>query len=102
MTSTADILAAREQTHGAFRRTAAIAQQLKSVIHDSISGRDPGEIELNAVQAEAIDLISTKIARILSGNPDDPEHWRDIAGYAELVARDLSGHDAIHRIRVAP
>jgi hypothetical protein len=33
---------------------------------------------------EALEMICTKIARILSGNPNDPDHWKDIAGYAEL------------------
>lgn len=35
---------------------------------------------------EALDLIATKIGRILTGNPNNEDSWRDIAGYATLVA----------------
>lgn len=35
-------------------------------------------------QREALDLIATKISRILTGDPFAPDHWDDIAGYAHL------------------
>lgn len=35
-------------------------------------------------------MIAHKIGRIVNGNPNNIENWRDIAGYAELVARILS------------
>lgn len=41
------------------------------------------------VKKEALAMIATKIARIVNGNSDDPDHWRDIAGYAELVVHHL-------------
>jgi len=34
-------------------------------------------------------MIAHKIGRILSGNWREPDHWRDIAGYATLVADRL-------------
>jgi hypothetical protein len=45
--------------------------------------------QLSAVQKEALDMICSKISRILSGNPDFPDHWLDIEGYARLVNNDL-------------
>lgn len=33
---------------------------------------------------EALEMICTKIARILAGNARESDHWSDIAGYAEL------------------
>ena len=46
---------------------------------------------LDADQVEALDMIATKIARILNGNPDHVDSWIDIAGYATLVADRLKG-----------
>lgn len=34
-------------------------------------------------------MIAHKIGRILSGNWREPDHWRDIAGYATLIADRL-------------
>ena len=34
-------------------------------------------------------MIATKIARILEGCHDEVDHWRDLAGYSQLVVRDL-------------
>ena len=73
----------RQRTHGDFSNTAKIAQAIKKTIDENIY------TELSAVQIEALQMISSKEARILSGDPDEPEHWRDIAGYAMLVVKEL-------------
>jgi hypothetical protein len=44
---------------------------------------------LSVGQREALEMIAHKIARILSGDPNHKDHWEDIAGYAELVVREL-------------
>jgi hypothetical protein len=41
--------------------------------------------------AETLDMIAHKIGRIIAGNAAEPDHWRDIAGYAQLVANRLEG-----------
>jgi hypothetical protein len=79
-----EVLNEREKTHGDYRRTAAIAQELKTIINHCDGGL------LSAVQAESLDMICSKISRILSGNPSEPDHWRDIAGYATLVIETLA------------
>lgn len=70
----------RESTHGDYGQTAEIAQDLKSIIRAHNIG------SLDSAQCESLDLICTKIARIISGNADEPDHWKDIAGYADLVS----------------
>lgn len=80
-----DILDEREKTHGSYANTAATAQALKDVMKQGVNWRT-----LDDTQREALDLIATKIARILSGNPYEVDHWRDIGGYAVLVARLLT------------
>lgn len=76
------ILEERQKTHGDFAHHAVIAQGLKA--HISNSGQ-----QLSAVQAEGLEMILHKVARILNGNPNHKDHWDDIAGYATLVSREI-------------
>lgn len=80
MTDINNILADREKAHGEFWKTAEIAQELKTVLATH------AQSVLDPVQSEALDMISSKMARILSGDPDHVDHWIDIAGYATLGA----------------
>ena len=73
-------LTSRAKTHGDFTVTADISQAQK----DFFRAQD-GYLKLNLEQREALDMIAGKIARILSGNPNEPDHWHDIGGYAKLA-----------------
>ena len=79
------LLAEREHTHGDFQATAMIAQRFKDI---SKSTPNWGG-NLTDVQRESLEGIFTKIARILSGNPNHPDHWADIEGGAHLVTETL-------------
>jgi hypothetical protein len=79
-----ETIISREAQHGSFKNVSDTAQNLKTVIRDSAHWDD-----LMNIQQEALDLIITKIARILSGNADFQDHWHDIAGYAILVEQFL-------------
>jgi hypothetical protein len=78
------ILTERESTHGNYDVTARMSQNLKNWFREQ-----PGWEALRGVQQESFDLIAVKLARILSGNPNEPDHWKDIAGYAELIVARL-------------
>ncbi len=41
--------------------------------------------------AEAAEMILHKLARLLNGDPNHRDSWADIAGYAELVVRNIDG-----------
>jgi len=41
-------------------------------------------------QAQALEVIAGKLARILCGDPAHPDHWQDGAGYFELALRELT------------
>jgi len=73
-----DILSERQKTHGNFTDVAHISQMLRTLI---IRGRSK---HLSPRQLEALEMIALKIARILSGDPNTPDHWDDIIGYARL------------------
>jgi hypothetical protein len=79
------LLAAREHTHGNFEITALIAQRFKDVARNTPNwgGR------LTDVQREALEGVFTKVARILSGDPNHKDHWSDVAGAAHLVEERL-------------
>lgn len=79
---TRNLLDEREKTHGDYREVASLAQRFKMLMR-----QQPGWHRLSETQQESLDMISSKIGRILSGNPDEPDHFRDIAGYAMLPLR---------------
>jgi hypothetical protein len=81
------ILDDRQKTHGDFADVASLGSCLKEVMRTSKNWRDE---ELDAAVMEGLDMIQHKIARILSGNPYEPDHYKDIAGYAECILRVIS------------
>ena len=86
---TTDIYALIEQrtrTHGEYETQAGITQDLKRTIKHHVADLDR---RLDDEMQETLDMIAHKIGRIIAGNPEEPDHWRDIAGYAQLVANRL-------------
>ena len=77
-----EILDDRQKTHGDFGEVAVIAQGIKTIIQNNAEF-------LTSDQNEALDMIATKIARILSGDANEPDHWVDIVGYATLALRSI-------------
>lgn len=80
-----DILTEREKTHGDFYDVASMAQALKDAMR-----RGKNWKVLDDTQREALEMMASKIGRILSGNPHEVDHWRDIAGYAQLIVNAYS------------
>lgn len=80
--SVESLLVDRKRTHGDFEQVAITAQFLKYTMGLKNSN-------LQQSHKEALDMIATKIARILHGNPNTIDHWKDIAGYAMLVVEIL-------------
>ena len=78
------LLADRATTHGDFTDVSRVAQDIKSIMTSS-----KGWPKLRSAQRGSLEVIATKIGRILGGDPTHKDHWDDIAGYAELVAREL-------------
>lgn len=70
----------RGKTHGDFSQNATTAQQIK----DLMRGKH-GWDTMALVHRESLDLIATKLARILVGDADFKDHWNDIEGYARLA-----------------
>ena len=77
------ILEERAKTHGKFEDVASASQELKRTLQNRAKRK------LNTSQIEALENIAQKMARIVCGNPNEPDHWRDIAGYATLIVNDM-------------
>ena len=80
-----ETLLERHKVHGEFEANAAIAQQLKEVLHTS-KGYQASSSECR----EAMDQICSKLSRWCSNPmPEAIDNWIDIAGYATLAMRSV-------------
>ena len=82
------LLQERALQYGTFAALAKTAQEFKSVLYRELGSRNK---RLADDQSEALDMIMTKIARVINGDADHADSWADIAGYATLVAERLQG-----------
>lgn len=78
------LLESKNAIHGDFDDDASTAQDLKRIIRAGTNWE-----AMPAMHREALDNIATKIARILSGDPNHKDHWSDIQGYARLIEKSL-------------
>lgn len=80
--NTDTLLEVRGATHGSFADNARFGQALRALFRTS-----PKWDSLPLEHREALDMLSTKISRILSGQSMTADHWLDIAGYSELARK---------------
>lgn len=93
MSDIQNLLHQRGATHGSYTTMSNISQRIKRVLHDS-----DGWPFLTEEQAESLDMIAVKIARVLSGDPSHADHWEDIEGYARLVSNKIASDRAINNM----
>lgn len=79
MSDATQVIADRAATHGSFNLQGSFAAMIKKLARES-----PNYGDLEPRQGEAIDMIITKLARILYGDAQHLDHWQDIEGYAKL------------------
>ncbi|MBV7387912.1 hypothetical protein KRX11_04515 [Pasteurellaceae bacterium TAE3-ERU1] len=74
-----ETLKERATTHGDFYTAAPTYCALMDELRKSKS--------LDDAQEYAVSMIISKLVRILYGNANEADHWRDIVGYATLGGR---------------
>jgi hypothetical protein len=79
MESNDALLNERQKTHGDFNEVARVSQSIRAIMKDTTNWES-----LNQNQREALEMICSKLGRILSGNHNFKDHWDDVAGYAKL------------------
>jgi hypothetical protein len=82
------VLDARAEQYGSFMQSSDTVIRIKGIMHNAVARN---EVHLYPDQLQALDMIATKISRIVNGNPNHTDSWIDIAGYATLVADRLQG-----------
>jgi len=80
------ILDEREKQYGNFSLHAELSQKLFETLelHDLESFS-----EFEPYKKEALMMICTKLARIINGDSNHIDSWKDIGGYAQLVVDAL-------------
>ena len=84
MPSIDGMLADRGKRYGKFTGHANITQRLKEAMKAA-----PNWSRLSDDQKECLEMVAHKTGRILNGDPDYYDSWKDIAGYARLVSDRL-------------
>lgn len=82
------ILDQRHSTYGTFLGQASLSQDIKKVINERLKGKAD---KFSPDQLEALSMFAHKIARVVNGDPNYVDSWRDIAGYAQLIVDRLEG-----------
>lgn len=91
-----DTLKSRAKYYGPFIDHARYADAIHRVFETS---RNWDKMPVDS--REALRSIAGKIARILNGDPEYDDNWRDIAGYATLVEKRINGRDEKLRTETA-
>jgi hypothetical protein len=78
------LLKERGKRYGDFEGNALCSQRLKALFF-----AHKARLDMDADQTEALEMIAHKLGRILNGDHNYADSWRDIAGYAQLVADRL-------------
>lgn len=73
-------LAERGSRYGSFTTHAQYSERFNATYQSS-----PNWEYMEPDSKEALRIIANKIGRILNGDPEYDDNWRDIAGYAKLV-----------------
>lgn len=70
----------RDALYGHFEERAQMSQALKSILQNTEEWD-----ELDDKYRESLEFILMKISRIVLGDPEYVDNWRDIIGYVKLV-----------------
>ena len=79
-----------EKYGGSFLEQSQIAQQLKNTARNA-----PNWQQMRVDKREAVEMICTKLSRILYGDHDDLDSWHDIQGYARLIELRIKEKDRV-------
>ena len=89
----------RGARYGSFKGHAEVTQKLKQIIQLELEKR---EKFLSDVQQEAVDMILHKLGRIVNGDANYIDSWRDIVGYTQLVVDELTVTDGSTDVKTIP
>jgi len=80
------ILTERGNTYGPFKANAIMAMAIQNTFN-AVPRLAGVHVPVSQEHQYALQMIAVKLARLLTGDPNHVDSWQDIAGYAELAAR---------------
>ena len=90
MADITETLTERGSRYGNYVDQTTIIDNISNAIHES-GNAGVAWLGMSSDQKDALYMIIVKMSRILNGDPDYADNWRDISGYATLVAERLEG-----------
>lgn len=84
-----EVTLAKRQVYGDFEEVGHVAQGMKTILRNSLNRH-----ALSRAEQEALDMICTKMARIVCGDPGQKDSWHDISGYARLAEKEVDNRVA--------
>jgi hypothetical protein len=99
MTDIKQTLNERGKRYGSFKGHAEVSQRLKAVVQEELDAR--GKL-LSPVQQEAVDMILHKLARVINGDSNYIDNFRDIVGYSQLVVDELLETNGSTDVKTVP
>lgn len=103
MYKTKETLDQRGVSYGTYHTGANLTQALYGIVmkhYSNIHAEEENAKPLPPFIAESIHMICGKLARAVNGDPFFIDSWRDISGYATLVAETLNGVDGATDVQV--
>ena len=85
-----ETLKQRGARYGAFVEQTRVSQNIKHAMSESVNWK-----RLAPYQREAFEMCAVKMARILSGDPNDFDSWHDLEGYMKLAADQVGLDEAV-------
>lgn len=80
----------RGSRYGKFADNSLIFAQIMQIVDESPVAKDN---RLNPTHRHSLSMMATKLSRILTGDPNYDDNWRDIAGYATIMVDICNGKD---------
>lgn len=93
MSSTAETLEERGKRYGNYLHQTEISRDIKDAMKLDLAKLEPDQLD-------ALEMIAVKISRILNGDPDYIENWRDICGYSQLIVDRLGQTDGATDVKI--
>lgn len=84
------MLAERGSRYGDYASMAEVIQSIKQLFRAQLVWGT-----LSAAQQETFEMFAVKMGRLLNGDPDDIDSWKDIAGYATVMMQTLEKQKAM-------
>lgn len=95
------VLQERGDRYGTFEKNALIAQGIKDVMAQGNNWGSNDFNYLSPVMCETLDMIASKIARIVNGDPFYEDNWIDIIGYTQLALDEIKKENAAYEAELA-